>query len=59
MKSKQLYPRKAETNPSEAALVRLKVSELFLPGQQKLHLLHGGETYVLQITQNNKLILTK
>lgn len=59
MKSKQPYPRKAEADQSEAAPARLKVSELLQPGQQKLHLLHGGETYVLQITQNNKLILTK
>ena len=33
--------------------------ERILQGRKKIKLTHAGELYVLQITSNNKLLLTK
>lgn len=40
----------------EVATVR---SHALMAGGRRLHILHDGEVYVLQITKQNKLLLTK
>lgn len=34
-------------------------TEDLLRGERSIHILHDGSTYILRITGNNKLILTK
>jgi len=43
---------------SAKPLIRVK-SEVLLNGQQSLYIEHEGEVYVLRITRQGKLILTK
>jgi hemin uptake protein HemP len=38
---------------------QVKSEELFSPGTTELWILHGAESYRLQLTKNGKLILTK
>lgn len=46
----------ASTTPVAADIVPLRQ---LTAGRKALKIAHGGETYVLQITRANKLILTK
>jgi hemin uptake protein HemP len=34
-------------------------SAVLLDGRQELNIRHGGESYVLRVTKNGKLLLTK
>ena len=38
---------------------QIKSQDLFKPGETELWILHGTESYRLQITKSGKLILTK
>ena len=37
----------------------VKSQELFLPGETEVWILHGSDSYRLQVTKSGKLILTK
>lgn len=38
---------------------QIKSGDLFLPGETEIWILHGTESYRLQLTKSGKLILTK
>jgi len=51
----QPVPRPA----SAPADLRAVDSKVLLTGRQELSILHGGEAYLLRVTKNGKLLLTK
>lgn len=51
------HPRQRQ--PSEGETVRRVTSQVLLGRQRYLHIEHGGERYVLRVTRQGKLILTK
>jgi hemin uptake protein HemP len=44
---------------SAPADLRAIDSKVLLAGRQELSILHGGEAYLLRVTKNGKLLLTK
>ena len=44
---------------SAPADLRAVDSKVLLAGRQELSILHGGEAYLLRVTKNGKLLLTK
>ena len=55
MMKKTIKLKREDSNYSEDALH----VEYILNGKKKITLKHEGENYILQITSNNKLLLTK
>jgi hemin uptake protein HemP len=49
----------AQPRPLMAAAAERVSSVALLRGGRKLFIEHGGETYTLQVTRQNKLLLTK
>jgi hemin uptake protein HemP len=56
MTTSGLMKRNSDLRENEPAVVS---SQELLAGQRQLIIRHGGEQYRLQLTNNNKLILTK
>ena len=48
-----------ESNGSGRPRRQVKSEELIPPGETELWILHGSESYRLQVTKSGKLILTK
>ncbi|WP_414674824.1 hemin uptake protein HemP [Limnobacter sp.] len=59
MKNNEKPPLKPDRQSSNNYIKTLKISELIPLGHTRVYLEHENTLYILQITQNNRLILTK
>ncbi len=59
MKADQSQPPLPPKKGAAGRARYVKSQDLFLPGETEIWILHGTESYRLQVTKSGKLILTK